>query len=114
MKAEAAIFFDWDNRWAIEDMKGLSQKKKLYEKTCMSLHRLLAELGVEADIISRKDPFREEYKAVFAPMLYLIEEETGNRIKTYVNHGGQFLATYFTGYVDQNTLCYLGGFPEQD
>ena len=110
VKAEAAVIFDWDNRWAIEDMKGLSQQRKLYERTCLSFYRLLAELGVEADIISRRDRL-EDYKAVFAPMLYLVEEDMGERLKNYVDQGGQLLATYLTGYVDQDTLCYLGGFP---
>ena len=28
-----------------------------------------------------------------------------------MERGGQLLATYFTGYVDDAQLCYLGGFP---
>lgn len=110
VKAKAAILFDWDNRWAIEDMKGLSQQKKQYEKTCMDFYRLLARLGVEADLVSREDDL-SSYRAVFAPMMYMIEKETAKRLRQYVCRGGQLLATYLTGYVDQDTLCYLGGFP---
>lgn len=52
-----------------------------------------------------------EYKLVVAPMMYMLKPETAVRLKEYVQKGGQFLATYVTGYVDQNQLCYLGGFP---
>lgn len=110
IRAQAAIIFDWDNRWAIQDMKGLSQQKKRYEAVCMELYRQLSELGVETDIIGRDDDL-SGYKAVFAPMLYLLGEETADRLKSYVKEGGQLMCTYLTGYVDSNTLCYLGGFP---
>ena len=52
-----------------------------------------------------------EYKLVVAPMMYMLKPETAVRLKEYVQKGGQLLATYVTGYVDQNQLCYLGGFP---
>lgn len=110
VRAKAAVLFDWDNRWAIQDMKGLSQKKKEYEKTCMTFYRLLKELGVETDILSREDDF-DGYAFVAAPMLYLLGEDTAEKLKSYVSAGGALLATYLTGYVDRNTLCYLGGFP---
>lgn len=110
VKAKAALVFDWDNRWAIQDMKGLSQRKKEYEKTCMTFYRLLAELGVETDVISREDSL-DSYALVAAPMLYLLGGGTAAKLKDYVSKGGQLLCTYLTGYVDRNTLCYLGGFP---
>lgn len=52
-----------------------------------------------------------EYKLVVAPMMYMLKPETADRLKEYIQKGGQLLATYVTGYVDQNQLCYLGGFP---
>lgn len=52
-----------------------------------------------------------EYKLVVAPMMYMLKPETAVRLKEYIQKGGQLLATYVTGYVDQNQLCYLGGFP---
>ncbi|WP_337460661.1 beta-galactosidase trimerization domain-containing protein [Jutongia sp.] len=52
-----------------------------------------------------------EYKLVVAPMMYMLKPETTVRLKEYIQKGGQLLATYVTGYVDQNQLCYLGGFP---
>lgn len=110
VKPRAAVLFDWDNRWAIQDMKGLSQEKKQYEQTCMTMYRLLAELGVEAEIVSRDDSL-EEYAFVAAPMLYLLGDGTAGRLADYVEKGGHLLATYLTGYVDKDTLCWLGGFP---
>lgn len=110
IRPKAAILFDWDNRWAIEDMKGLSRQRKQYEKTCLTFYRLLMELGVEADVISRADEL-SGYRAVIAPMLYLTDEVCAERLRAYAEQGGTLLATYLTGYVDENTLCYLGGFP---
>ena len=51
------------------------------------------------------------YTVVVAPMLFLLQPGTAVNLKQFVERGGQLLATYFTGYVDENQLCYLGGFP---
>ena len=47
-------------------------------------------------------------------MLYVLHDSVGDKIRKFIADGGQFLATYFTGYVDKDQLCYLGGFPGQD
>lgn len=44
-------------------------------------------------------------------MLYVLGEGVAGRLKKYVENGGLVLATYLTGYVNENTLCWLGGFP---
>lgn len=108
--SKCALIFDQDNRWAIQDMKGLGQSSKKYEETCLSIWKELMKKGIEADIISSESSF-EEYEVVLAPMLYMVKLGTANRLKEFVNSGGQLMATYLTGYVDHNTLCYLGGFP---
>ncbi len=110
VKSKAAIIFDWDNRWAIGDMKGLSCKTKNYEKTCIDLYKDLLKLGVEADVIPVTEKL-SDYELVFAPMLYMLKPGMAERLKEYVSAGGNLVATYLTGYVDENTLCYLGGFP---
>jgi beta-galactosidase len=76
----------------------------------MDLWKSVMRLGVEADVISSTSDF-SGYKVILAPMLYMLQPGTANKLKTFVAEGGQLLATYFTGYVDINQLCYLGGFP---
>jgi beta-galactosidase len=44
-------------------------------------------------------------------MLYMVREDTAKRIGDFVSSGGTFICTYWSGIVDQNDLCYLGGFP---
>ena len=44
-------------------------------------------------------------------MLYLLHTHVGERMKQFVEQGGHLIATYVTGYVDENQLNYLGGFP---
>lgn len=108
-KNPAAIIFDWENRWAIEDMAGLSNRKN-YDETIQSFHKVLLEHGIDGDMIPGDGDF-ENYKVLIAPMLYLLKPNTAKKLKAFVKNGGILLATYLTGYVNENTLCWLGGFP---
>ena len=110
VKARTALLFDWDNRWAIQDAKALSQQTKAYEKTCMAIWKEFLKLGVEMDILPSDADFTD-YDLLIAPMLYLLQPQTASCLKAFVQRGGQLVATYFTGYVDKDQLCYLGGFP---
>lgn len=110
MHNEAAILFDWETWWAIEGAGGFGRKTKKYDITCMTYWKKLMELGVEADIISADDDLTD-YKLVIAPMLYQLKGDQAKRLKAYVEQGGILLGTYMTGYVNENCLCYLGGFP---
>lgn len=108
--AQTAIIFDWDNRWAIKDAQGIRNSGLRYEETVLQHYRALWELGISVDIIGSGDDL-SAYKLVVAPMLYLISEENGKRIEKYVEQGGTFLATYWSGVVNETDLCHLGGFP---
>ncbi|MGN1145791.1 MAG: beta-galactosidase trimerization domain-containing protein, partial [Acetatifactor sp.] len=48
---------------------------------------------------------------VIAPMLYMLKDDIANKLKKFVRNGGILLGTYITGYVNENCLCYQGGFP---
>lgn len=108
--ARTALIFDWDTMWAIEDMKGLADSTKKYVETCVSFYEEFMKMGVDMDVISSEMDF-SDYKVIVAPMLYLLKAGVAKRLREFVEAGGQLLATYATGYVNENTLCYLGGFP---
>ena len=109
-KNEAAVIFEWDNWWSIDVSGGFSRETKKYDITCLNHWKSLMPFGVEADVISVNDNF-EDYKLIIAPMLFLIRPETIEKLKGFVENGGILLATYMTGYVNENSLCYEGGFP---
>lgn len=110
MNNKAAIVFEWDNWWALNDASGFGRNTKNYDLTCESYWIKLMEYGVEADVISSQDSF-DDYRILIVPMLYLLKEGVADRLKKYVDNGGILLGTYITGYVNENCLCYLGGFP---
>lgn len=110
VKSQVGLIFDWDNRWAIQDMKGLGENSKKYEQTCINIWKEFGEMGVEMDVLPSDGNF-SDYRIIIAPMLYLLKPTTAKKLKEFVSQGGQLLATYVTGYVDQDQLCYLGGFP---
>lgn len=110
MQNQVAILFDWDNRWAIRDTKSLANDTKRYEKVVSDMWKLLNKAGIEADIIPSTADF-SDYKVILAPMLFMLQDGTADRLKAFVADGGQLLSTYFTGYIDKDQLCWLGGFP---
>ncbi len=110
VKTRAALLFDWDNRWAIWDVKALSDETKRYEDTCREIWQEFLKMGIDMDVVG-SDEDLSPYDVVIAPMLYMLQPGTAANLKAFVERGGQLLATYFTGYVDDNQLCFLGGFP---
>ncbi|MDN5276644.1 MAG: beta-galactosidase [Clostridiales bacterium] len=110
VRPEVAIIYDWENRWAIDDMKGLIQDKKDYLLTCQSHYRPFWENGVPVDVIDMDCDF-SGYKLLIAPMLYMVRPGVAERIEKFVEEGGTFVTTYWSGIVDENDLCFLGGFP---
>ena len=109
VKAEVAVIYDWNNLWALDKTAGMSQERN-YNETCFSWYQALARLGIEADVIGPEDDL-SGYKAVIAPEMYVVREGLGQKFTDYVKNGGCLIATYITGYVNENLLCYLGGFP---
>lgn len=107
---KTAVIYDWENRWAIEDMAGAAKQDKKYNETCIQHFRTMLRLGEDPDVISSTESF-EGYDLIAAPMLYMLKPGVVQRLKEFVSNGGALITTWLTGYVDENTLAFLGGFP---
>ncbi len=106
---EIALVYDWENRWALEDARfGLSDKG--YEKAVRTHHTALYNLGFGVDIIDQTADL-SKYRIVSAPMCYMLREGFAAKVHDYVKAGGTFVLTYVSGYVNEEDLCFLGGFP---
>ncbi len=108
--AQAAIIFDWENRWAIDAEAGPRRSHKDHDLTCRAWYEPLWRQGVGVDVIDM-DQDLAHYKLVIAPMLYMLRPGVAQRLEAFVASGGTLITTYFTGLVDESDLCFLGGFP---
>ncbi|HMB96208.1 MAG TPA: beta-galactosidase [Tepidisphaeraceae bacterium] len=108
--AQVAIIYDWENRWMIDMEKGPRNLDKDYLRTCEEHYEPFWKRGVAVDVIDMEQQL-SQYKLVVAPMLYMLRAGIAERIIQFVEAGGTFVATYFTGYVDENDLCFQSGFP---
>lgn len=111
--AKAAVIFDWENMWALDDCQGYANAGKKYFETCYAYHRAFWQRGIDCDVISSKADL-SRYQIVAAPMLYMTENNVIENLKAYTADGGILLATYMLGTVDSNDLCHLGGIPAGD
>jgi len=109
-EARAAVLFDWENWWALDDAQGYAKDDKKYLDTCYSYHREFWKRGIDCDVVS---PLADlsRYKLVVAPMLYLVDEARAAALRRFVENGGTLYATYALSTVDGSDLCHLGGIP---
>lgn len=107
--AETAIMFDWENWWAVEYSSGPSINLK-YEEEVLKYYTAFHRQNIPVDIIGQEDDL-SKYKLVVAPILYMAKDGTDGRIREFVAQGGTFVTTYFSGYVDENDLVVIGGYP---
>ena len=106
--ADVAVIYDWENSWAIEGACGPVQGDKRYFDTVLDHYVPLWEAGISTDVISQESDFAN-YKLLIAPMLYLLKPGTAARMRTFVDGGGTLLATYMTGWSDENDLTFADG-----
>ena len=108
--ARAAIVYDWENKWAMEDAMGPRNVGLHYVEQVQAHYKALWRMGVPVDIIDEECGL-DGYQLVVAPMLYLLRAGFEDKLKAFVERGGTLVGTYHTGLVDQRDLCYLGGWP---
>ena len=107
--APVALICDTHNRWALDACEG-PRKDLHYMDAVLEHYRALSRRGVNIDVI---DETRElsGYRLVAAPMLYMLRPGAAERLTAFVKGGGTLVCTAFTGRVDRDDLCFLGGFP---
>ncbi len=110
---KVALLYDWENRWALDELRGLQKNDKKYEETVQQHYKPFWQRGIGVDVLDFHQDLTP-YSLVIAPMMYMVEKQNVARLKQYVKNGGTLVCTYVTGEVDENDLCWLGGFPAGD
>ncbi len=108
-QAQVGIFFDWDNWWALELSSGPTKDMNYLEQVHY-YYKPFYEQNIPVDIIKQSSDL-SKYKIIVAPLLYMVKEGVAKRIENFVREGGTFIATYMTGYVDENDRCVYGAYP---
>jgi beta-galactosidase len=96
--------------WALNDSQGLRRGDKGCLPDCQEHYRAFWKQGIPVDILDMEQDL-STYKLVVAPMLYMLRPGVAGRIRRFCEAGGTFVTTYWSGIVDANDLCILGGFP---
>ena len=107
--AEVAIVFDWDNYWALDYTVGPSADLH-YVNQIEQYYAYFYENHIPVDMIPVDADF-SKYKAVVAPVLYMVKEGMQEALENYVNCGGVLLTGFMSGLVDQSDNVHLGGYP---
>lgn len=108
-RSRIAIVMDWDNWWAVEYSAGPSCDLK-YLKEFGCFYEALRSRNYNVDIISMEDDL-SAYRIVIAPVLYMVKGTDDEKLRRFVDEGGIFITTFFSGIVQENDLVTLGGYP---
>ena len=109
IRADVAVLFDWENWWALEMSSGPSRDLK-YLPQVHKYYGAFWRLGVPVDFV-HPDFDVSKYSIVVAPLLYLMQPGFARKIEAFVEAGGTFVTTVFSGMVDENDRAVLGGYP---
>ena len=110
MKSPAAVLYDRENNWAIQDAQGPRNENMFYTEAVQKQYRALREQGLNVDVISMEHEL-SDYKIVAAPMAYMFKDGYEEKLRAYAENGGTLVITYWTGLVDGTDKCFLGGTP---
>ena len=110
VNSKVAIVFDWENMWALNDSQGPRNLGLSYIDIVTEYYKAFWDLGINVDFVDMECEI-DKYDLVVAPILYMTRDNYQDKIKSFVNNGGNFVMTYFSSIVNETDLCYLGGFP---
>ena len=106
--AQVAILFDWESWWASDFCIGPIADKK-YVATAEKHYKGFMQNHVDINVIYPDSNF-DKYKIIVAPMLYMLKPGVTEKIEEFVNNGGTFITTTFSGIADEYDRLYTNGF----
>jgi beta-galactosidase len=106
--ATAALFFDLDSDWALQVQPG--QNKLTYPSHLISWYASIASAHAGIDVI-RADADLSRYKAVFAPLQYVLSEKQAANIRSFVQTGGLFVTSFRLGAKDESSQIVRTALP---
>jgi beta-galactosidase len=109
---QVAFVYDWDVRWGYEYTSGADRRNNAYDRTCYAHYRPFWQSGVGVDVIGSERDF-SGYKLLVTPQLWLLKPGVAERIRKFVEAGGTWVATQYTGYCDEHNRMLFGGLPGQ-
>ncbi|WP_020576527.1 beta-galactosidase [Actinopolymorpha alba] len=107
--ARAAVLFDWPNWWGLRFSSGPSVDLDYLDQS-REAYAVLHALGIQTDVISPHADLGA-YDLIVAPVLTMVDEAAGAALAERVRGGATFLATAFTGLVDEHDFVHPGGAP---
>ncbi len=111
-QAQIALIFDWENWWAVEDAKAIDNSIQ-YFPIFLSYFRPFWEMGVDVDIIDMTCDL-DKYEIVVAPLNYMYRKGYAERVRSFVEQGGCYVTTSWSGEVNDTDLVYLDRHPLED
>jgi len=98
--AETAVSFDHDSSWALSVQPGNS--KLNYMGQLMAWYGSVASANTGTDVI-HLDEDLSKYKAVFAPVQYVVSDKQAENVRKYVRDGGTFVTGFRLGVKNENS-----------
>ena len=108
-RSEIAMIFDWDNWWGMEYSAGPTRELKYLEEFG-NYYMALRNRNYNIDIVSPEQSL-DAYSLVIAPVWYMVKGNNDENIRSFVQRGGTFITTFFSGMVQENDLIVPGGYP---
>lgn len=107
--AKAAIYFDWDNWWALNCTAGPTMDFD-YKEMILDYYQALHSLNIPVDFVGAEDSL-DKYRLFIAPLFYMTKSGYDDKVRKFVEAGGTFITTFFSGIVDEHDLVITGGYP---
>ncbi|MBR7830776.1 beta-galactosidase [Actinospica sp. MGRD01-02] len=107
--ADAALLWDWESWWAVEQVFRPSVDLNFKERQ-LAYYEQLWRAHVQVDFAHPASDL-SGYKLVVVPQMYLCREQWAKNLRDYVTGGGTLVVSYFSGIVDEDDAVHLGGYP---
>ena len=108
--SQAAILYDWENQWAMEDAQGPRNDGLHFKELVMHIYQAMRSHGLNVDFQDEKGDF-SKYRLLAVPMAYMFRDGFDRKLRSFVESGGTLILTCWSGIVDDTDLCYLEGTP---
>ena len=105
---QIAVIYDWENGWILEDANFGLNTGKGYDATVEAHHAALYRQGFGADVIDQTCDI-QKYRLVIGPMTYMLRPGFAERVQAFVRAGGVYVATYCSGWTNEEDLCFMNG-----